>query len=80
MEKSFRLSTQMDNGDALRAQLQFAKAEGRTVITIDMTVPNQLSQMSLAQAQAEVLRMAIEDLQAERAAHLALAGTGTQAT
>lgn len=51
--------------DQARAQLRFVKAEGNTVIDINMTLPNQFAHQSVLQVQAELLRMAAEDLAAE---------------
>lgn len=70
MEKSFRLSMDTAKPDGLRAELQFGKDLGRTVITIAMTIPNQIAAETVAKAQAEVLRLAIADLEAERRALL----------
>lgn len=71
MEKSFKLTMDIEKPDAVRAELLYTKADGRTVISIAMTVPNEIAAQTVAQAQAEVLRMAISDLEQERAALLA---------
>lgn len=65
MEKSFKLTLDTDKPDALRAELVFSKTDGRTVITVAMTVGNQTGHLPLMAAQADVIRMAMADLQEE---------------
>ena len=77
MEKRFTLSINPEHGPGLRAEIVFSKASGRTVITAGMSVPNQVGHLTLLQAQAEVLRMAIADLTEERDALLRTQDAGT---
>lgn len=80
MEKSIRLSVDTANPDRLHVEMTTGKAAGRTVITISMSVPNQVESIPLAQLQAEVLRMAIADLQEERSALLGSLAANTAAS
>lgn len=70
MEKSFHLVMTSDRTDRVRAELHTGTANGETRIQISMWLPNCQSARPLAEVQAEVLRLAIADLEREREAHL----------
>ena len=66
MEKSFRMSIDTEAPHkGLRADLVFSKEDGRTRITVSMGVPNRIGHLAILQAQADVIRMAMDDLQRE---------------
>lgn len=63
MELKFSLTVDTSQPDAVRADLTESKANGRTVITVAMTLANRYGHQSLAAVQAEVVALAIADLQ-----------------
>ena len=73
MELSFSLRVDTNKPDAVRAELVESKADGRTVISITLTLSNQIARQPLAAVQAEVVRLAIADLQDLHARLLATA-------
>lgn len=77
MNNSFKLELLRSPEGALRAELVHVSEPGHTVITIAMTIPNQLGQLSILQAQAEVLRMACSDLEAQSQTLLSIPPAGT---
>jgi hypothetical protein len=63
MELKFSLTVDTAQPDAVRAELTESKTNGRTVITIAMTLANRIAHQTLTAAQAEVVALAIADLQ-----------------
>lgn len=73
MEISFSLRVDTNQPDAVRAELVESRADGKTVISIALTLSNQIAHQPLAAVQAEVVRLAIADLQDLHARLLATA-------
>lgn len=63
MELKFSLTVDSAQPTQVRAELTESKTNGRTVITIAMTLANRIGLQTLAQVQAEVAALAIADLQ-----------------